>query len=211
MRDEKIKVQSESRERHFVRCYHDFIDCDLLTGEEKITFLILKRFLDIRADQGNVYPTLKTIQKMTRWGKNKVLRIMDSLQKKGVVIVKRRGLSRSNIYVINDKRDMWKSQTIEELQAAAEETGLEKAIRLIEAAGGQVSFPDKEKGLITDVKPTKATTDISTHSKNLCMDNPTVKKSKSQDRKNAFHNFEQRSYDYDELEKRLTNRGASHE
>lgn len=208
MRDEKIKVQSGNRERHFVRCYHDFIDCDLLTGEEKIIFLILKRFLDVRADQGNVYPTLKTIQKMTSWGKNKVLRVMDSLQKKGVVVVKRRGLSRSNLYVINDKANMWKAQTIEEMQTAAVETAEEKAIRYLRSIG-YTDFIKAERPAGAG-EPTTAP-DKADQSNKYPNNKNTGYKDKSQYKTNAFHNFEQRSYDYDELEKRLTVRGASHE
>lgn len=211
MSNDRIEVRQGNQERRFLKCYLDFIDCDLLIGEEKIIFLILKRFLDVRADQGDVFPSLDTICRLSGMTRNTVRKHIRSLQKKGVVTVKRRGLTKSNLYVINDKKDMWKAQTIEEMQTAAEETGLDKAIRMIEAAGGMVTFPDKEKGPKPNAKPTKAADGLGTLQKNHLVNNPTGKTKKSQERKNAFHNFDQRDYDYDDLEKKLAGRRGDHE
>lgn len=219
MSRDRIEVSQGNRERRFFKCYLDFIDCGLLTGEEKLVFLILKRFLDVKSDQGEVFPSLETIAKLTGMTEKTIRKHIKSLQKKGVVSIQRRGLTRSNLYIIKDKADMWKSQTIEELQTAAEETGLDKAIRMVEAAGGVITFPDKEKGLRSDAIPTKVATELSTHSKNHLVNNPTGKKGKSQDekitfghtKKNGFHNFDQRDYDYDDLEKKLAGRRGNHE
>lgn len=203
MSNDRIEVKQGNQERKFLKCYLDFIDCDLLTGEEKIIFLILKRFLDVRADQGDVFPSLETVCRLSGMTKNTVRKHIKSLQEKGVVTVKRRGLTKSNLYIINDRKDMWKAQTIEELQAAAVETAEEKAIRYLQSKGYTVT---KEKGLDRAGKPATVPTQSSTHS-NPSKNNPTFKLSKCQDRKNAFHNFDQRSYDYDDLEKKLTNKG----
>ena len=67
MAKEKIIVQLASPERYFTKCYHDFIDCRLLNGEEKIVFLALKRFLDVKKDNGDVFPTIETIQEIPGW------------------------------------------------------------------------------------------------------------------------------------------------
>lgn len=202
MREDKIIVQSANKERCFTKCYHDFMDCTLLTGEEKIIFLILKRFLDVRTDQGDVFPSLETVCRLSGMTEKTVRKHIKSLQKKGVVTVKRRGLTKSNLYVINDRKDMWKAQTIEELQTVAVETTEEKAIRYLREKGYTVT---KEKELASFVKPTTATADTSTHSNNP-MNNPTGYKQKSQENKpkNSFHNFDQRNYDYDDLERKLT-------
>ena len=85
MANEKIIVQLASPERYYTKCYHDFMDCNLLNGEEKIVFLALKRFLDVKSEQGKVFPTIETIQDMTGWGNQKVVKYIKSLVKKGVV------------------------------------------------------------------------------------------------------------------------------
>lgn len=205
MKDDKIKVQLVGKERHFTRCYHDFLDSGLLTGEEKIVFLLLKRFMDVRTDQGEVFPSIKTIQSLTRWGDKKVLRVIRSLQKKGIVSIQRRGLTKSNLYIIKDRADMWKSETIEELQAAAEETKEEQAIRYLRSIGYTEFI--KENAPKPNARPTTAADGLGANQNNLVI-NSTSNHSKSQDRKNKFHNFDQRDYDYDEIEKRLTNRGV---
>ena len=205
MADNRIEVIQGNQERRFLKCYLDFIDCDLLTGEEKIIFLILKRFLDVRADQGDVFPSLDTICRLSGMTEKTVRKHIKSLQKKGVVIVKRRGLTKSNLYVINDRRDMWKSQTIEELQTAAVETMEEKSIRYLRSIGYTDFIKEKESDQAG--KPATVPTQSDTYSKNP-INNPTGYKKKSQDNKpkNSFHNFSQRDYDYDELERKLSNR-----
>lgn len=201
MSSEKIEVKTSNHERRFVRCYLDFLDSELLTGEEKIIFLILKRFLDVRIDQGDVYPSLATVCRLSGMSEKTVRKHLKSLQKKGVVTVKRRGLNKTNLYLISDKRDMWKSQTIEELRMTAEETAEEKAVRYLRGLGYTIT---KEKEPDQVVKPTTATAKSGTHSNNHSNYKNTSSQKKSQATKNAFHNFEQRDYDYDELEKRLT-------
>ena len=54
----EIIVQLAKPERYYTKCYHDFMDCSLLNGEEKIVFLALKRFLDVNMDIGNVFTTI---------------------------------------------------------------------------------------------------------------------------------------------------------
>lgn len=105
MTDDKIDLQSH--DRYFTKCYHDFIDCDLLNGEEKIVYLILKRFLDIKLDYGGVYPKIEVIQHMTGWGKRKVIKYIDSLAKKGIIKKNRQGLNKPNVYILSDYPDLW--------------------------------------------------------------------------------------------------------
>ena len=96
---------------------------------------------------------------------------------------------------------MWKAQTIEDMQTAAVETTEEKAIRYLQEKGYVITKKEKESGLFanntnTTNKPDSATT--YTKSKG--------QKEKSQDRPNKFHNFDQRNYDYDAIEKALLSR-----
>lgn len=154
---EKIIVQLASPERYYTKCYHDFMDCNLLNGEEKIIFLALKRFLDVKSDNGNVFPTIETIQKMTGWGNQKVVKYIKSLVKKGIVKKIRQGLSKSNIYILSDYTTMWTCDSVEEMAAVADNEGVkpltpEQHIAELERMGYTVQI--KEKGL--DSEPTKA-------------------------------------------------------
>ena len=47
MSEQKIEVILDKQERLYSRNYHDFMDCQLLNGEEKIIYLSLKRFINV--------------------------------------------------------------------------------------------------------------------------------------------------------------------
>ena len=156
MANEKIIVQLASPERYYTKCYHDFMDCNLLNGEEKIVFLALKRFLDVKSEQGKVFPTIETIQDMTCWGNQKVVKYIKSLVKKGVVKKIRQGLSKPNIYILADYPTMWTCDTVEDMAAVADNQGMKpltpaEHIAELERMGYTVQI--KEKG--PDNEPTK--------------------------------------------------------
>jgi DNA-binding transcriptional ArsR family regulator len=211
MKDEKMRIVPEKRERLYFKVYLDMWDNDLLSPVERYVYLTLKRYADVRTGEGMVYPTIEDICKKVGKNRKTVSKYLKSLQDKGVIEIRRRGQGKNNLYVIKDRSSMWKSETVEELQAAAEETALDKAIRLVESAGGKVSFPDKEKAPKPNAKPTTAADGLGAKS-NKPINNPTGNYSKSQGRKpknqkNSFHNCEQRDYGngfYDALEQRLT-------
>lgn len=157
MANEKIIVQLASPERYFTKCYHDFMDCTLLNGEEKIIFLALKRFLDVKSEQGKVFPTIEIIQNMTGWGNQKVVKYIKSLVKKGVVKKIRQGLSKPNIYILADYSTMWTCDSVEDMAAVADNQGVKpltpaEHIAELERMGYKVEI--KEKGLASE--PTKA-------------------------------------------------------
>ena len=156
MANKEIKVQLTSPERYFSKCYHDFMDCNLLNGEEKITFLALKRFLDVKSDSGNVFPAIETIQEMTNWGNQKVIKYINSLVKKGVVKKIRQGLSKPNLYTIADYDGLWQAQNLDKLKEMAQETELERAARILREAGYTVSKEKEPTSIPTTV------TDVST-------------------------------------------------
>lgn len=157
MANEKIIVQLASPERYFTKCYHDFMDCTLLNGEEKIVFLALKRFLDVKSEQGKVFPTIETIQDMTGWGNQKVVKYIKSLVKKGVVKKIRQGLSKPNIYILADYSTMWTCDSVEDMAEVADNKGVKpltpaEHIAELERMGYKVEI--KEKELASE--PTKA-------------------------------------------------------
>lgn len=157
MANEKIIVQLANPERYFTKCYHDFMDCNLLNGEEKIVFLALKRFLDVKSEQGKVFPTIETIQDMTGWGNQKVEKYIKSLVKKGIVKKIRQGLSKPNIYILSDYPTMWTCDNIEDVAAVVDNKGVkpltpEQHIAELEHMGYKVEIIEKE----LDAEPTKA-------------------------------------------------------
>lgn len=155
--NKEIIVQIASPERYYTKCYHDFMDCNLLNGEEKIVFLALKRFLDVKSKQGTVFPTIETIQDMTGWGNQKVVKYIKSLVKKGVVKKIRQGLSKPNIYILSDYPTMWACENVEDIAAIADNQGTipltpAEHIAELERMGYKVEI--KEKGLASE--PAKA-------------------------------------------------------
>ena len=118
MTDEKIIVQLASPERKFMKLYYDFIKTKLLNGEEKLMFIVLKSFIDFSKDvngvNGESFPTIETIQELTGWGNQKVVKIIKQLVNKGVVKKVQRGLTKSNIYIISDYATMWNCENLEE-------------------------------------------------------------------------------------------------
>lgn len=193
--DEKIIVQLASPDRYFTKCYHDFMDCNLLTGEEKIIFLALKRFLDVKTDSGNVFPTVETIQKMTGWGKQRVINHIKSLSKKGVVKKIRQGLNKPNIYILSDYPTMWTSESVEDMAEIAQNKGIkpltpEEHIAELERMGYKVEL--KEKGLETE--PTKAQYQAPIKN-NIVIDKDSIKASESQAERYTMQDIKS-LYDY---------------
>lgn len=153
----EIIVRLASPERYYEKCYHDFMDCKLLNGEEKIVYLALKRFLDVRSDHGNVFPAIETIQEITGWGNQKVIKYIKSLVRKGVVKKIRQGLSKPNIYILEDYPTMWTCDSIEDMAVVMQNGGIkpltpEQHIAELERMGYIVDV--KEKELVGE--PTKA-------------------------------------------------------
>ena len=120
MSEQKIEVVLEKNERLYTKNYHDFMDCELLNGEEKIIYLALKRFVNVKLDSGQAYPSIEKIQKMTSWGNKKVIKYINSLVKKGIIEKEQQGLTKPNLYTIKDSQEMWKSKNLEELKNAEE-------------------------------------------------------------------------------------------
>lgn len=183
----EIIVQLASPERYYTKCYHDFMDCNLLNGEEKIIFLALKRFLDVKLEQGKVFPTIETIQDMTGWGNQKVVKYIKSLVKKGVVKKIRQGLSKPNIYILSDYPTLWTCDTVEDMTAVADNQGVKpltpaEHIAELERMGYTVQI--KEKELVSE--PTKAHAQA-LDNQNFSKEQNTTDKPKSQWEKFPLH------------------------
>lgn len=165
---ENIIVQLASPERKFVKVYQDFLQNELLTAEEKIVFIVLKSFVNFSKDnggtQGEAYPTMETICKLSSLSRPRATRAINKLIEKKIVKKIRRGLTKSNIYMISDYATMWACDNLEDLTAIAENEGTkpltpEEHIAALEKMGYKVEIKEKE--------PTSApakVTDVSTKS-----------------------------------------------
>lgn len=160
--NEKIVVISEKNHRKGARYYFDFMDSTLLNGEEKILFLALKRYLDYSMDDGGtggeVWPSINTLSKQMGWERKKVIRTMDSLVRKKVVKKIRRGLTKSNLYIIRDYSSVWRCNEPDQVEAAItaekfENTSTEEMIEELRKRGLDISYKEKEP----TTAPTKVT------------------------------------------------------
>lgn len=103
----------------YTKMYHQMMESELFDGEEKITFLALKKFTNFLHDKGGikeeVWPSLDTLVKYLGWSRQKISRIIKRLEGKGVIKVIRQGLNRPNKYVVIDFPRIWECKTPEEL------------------------------------------------------------------------------------------------
>lgn len=197
MANKEIIVQLASPERYYSRCYHDFMDCRLLNGEEKIVYLALKRFLDVKSNNGNVFPTIEIIQKMMGWGNQKVVKYIKSLEKKGIVKKIRQGLNKPNIYTLSDYPTMWTCDSVEDMAIVADNKGIKpltpaEHISELERMGYIVEIKEKE----LESEPTKAQNQA-LNKNNIYTSKDNMKKSESQDLERYTIDQIKQFFDYD--------------
>lgn len=137
---EEIKLRDP--ERAYVRLYIDFIDSTLLSIQEKVIFLVLKRFLSYRndwdEDTGIIYPSRSEIARLAGSSIAVVSRTIASLLEKGIMHYEGRTEEGVNRYSLADRSYMWKAKNLEELKIFATETEETRSLRLIKEAGYQV-------------------------------------------------------------------------
>ena len=182
--NETFIVQSDTPDRLYVKVYHDFLDSDLLDRNEKMVFILLKRYLNFKEDingiEGQAYPTLDTLSKQCGMSKGAVIRSLKSLKEKKVLTIEQRGLNKPNVYTIKDYSNVWKSGTQEEMTAEIRQHELEKVKKIAKEYGYRL-IKEKEVASATD-QSTDSTSQLNTNS---FENNTTIKKGQSQDY-NAF-------------------------
>lgn len=186
----QIKVALKSDNPLFVPVYHSFLESDLLNGKEKIIFIILKKFLTIGTEQGQVYPKLETICKYAGMTKKTVIKIIKNLQKKGLLEVEQQGLNKPNLYTIKDYSKMWKVESIDKLKETADEIEERQMIEALIERGYHVT---KEKELETD---SDQTSESSTYISNVSMGKNSTNEIKSQVERYTLDQIKQ-IFDYD--------------
>ena len=201
---ENIIVQLASPERLYTKCYHDFLDSKLLDGNEKICFMVLKRFIDVRADKGEAHPTIEKVCEITGWERKKVMRIIKSLVNKGIVKKIQRGLTKANLYILADYPAMWECDSVEELKEIAKNEGVkpltpEEHIAELKKMGYIVEI--KEKGLISSTDQSEETSTYNISNYSFSISNDTTKAVKSQAESTERYTLEEIKsiYEYDYL------------
>ena len=148
---QEIKVVLRDKERIYTKAYIDFLDCEILSLEETVLFLMLKSLTDFRTDingtTGRCAPSLKTLCDMSQLSTPSVRKVLSSLGEKGVVIAERRGLQMTNVYIVTDREQVWKAGTVGDMRRLATETDEERAIRISTEHGwtlrGNKMYPPK--------------------------------------------------------------------
>lgn len=201
---ENIIVQLASPERLYTKCYHDFLESKLLTSNEKFIFLVLKRFIDVKADGGEVFPTIDTLCSISGWGNQKVTSVIKSLVDKGIVKKIQRGLTKANLYILADYSAMWECGSVEELKEIAKNEGVkpltpEEHIAELKKMGYIVEI--KEKGLISSTDQSEETSTYNISNYSFSISNDTTKAVKSQAESTERYTLEEIKsiYEYDYL------------
>lgn len=143
-KNERFTVK-QFTDRLFVPVYHDFLDSTMLSGKEKIVFIMLKRYLTFGNDEGEVYPTIETLCNQCDMSKPTVIKILKQLEKKGVLKIEQRGLNKPNLYTLYDLKDVWNANSKKEIIEAINNSEDERLADILRAKGYHVS---KEKEVV---------------------------------------------------------------
>lgn len=146
----RYRDPDELYKRLWGKFYYDVIDSEMFDAKEKIVFLTLKRFVDFRKDTNGeivaeVFPSMDALTKRLKMTETTVRKILKSLEKKGVIKIKRQGLNRPNLYTIYDYACIWESTTQEELERAIKDPDKTDYIRRGEKMGYDVSIGKADK------------------------------------------------------------------
>lgn len=147
------KNQLDTDQRPFVMAYHDFLKSGLLDNHYQIVvFIYLKMFAD---DNNQCYPSIKKISKLSKISVHKIKITLAELENKGIIAKKNRtrldGGKSSNLYTLYDYKELWNTDSSEEITTIIDEIKEKHMIEALTAKGYHIT---KEKELETE--PTKA-------------------------------------------------------
>ena len=117
------KITARTDQRSFTIVYDDFLESSLLTEEEKMLFIYLKRYADNRTLQS--FPGIKTLAKLQNCSYKTVQRRLKRLEQLGVIKIEPRPLPSggrtSNLYTLYDYRSVWQNKESETVDNAVAE------------------------------------------------------------------------------------------
>ena len=103
------------------------IETDLLTEHEKIVYIVIKKHLNQKTQ--TAFPGMATIAREARICKSVVIKAIQGLEEKGLLIVKRQTTKynekKTNRYYFNEFSELWKAKTVDELKKIAAETSIQ--------------------------------------------------------------------------------------
>ena len=103
------------------------IETDLLTEHEKIVYIVIKKHLNQKSQ--TAFPGMATIAREARICKSVVIKAIQGLEEKGLLIVKRQTTkyneTKTNRYHFNEFSELWKAKTVDELKKIAAETSIQ--------------------------------------------------------------------------------------
>lgn len=146
----RIKLNTD--QRPFIMIYHDFIESELLSNPYQVAlYVCLKKF----ADKNNqCFPSLKKIAKVSKMSQRKAQETLKEFEEKHIITIENRvgadGGKSSNLYTLNDCKEIWNAEDIDEVEKILDEAEEKRMIDLLTAKGYCIS---KEKGL--DSEPSK--------------------------------------------------------
>lgn len=187
MARKKIKIATDQRQ--FTMVYNDFLESEVLKSDEKMLFIVLKRFAD---DKGRCFPSLSKLASVMGVSKRKVQDLINSLEEKGIISKEKRnredGGTSSNLYNIYDYAGMWGIKKCEDNKKISDEMEDARMIGVLIEKGYTVT---KGKELVS--APTKEQKQAPKKS-NLCnKDNTKVEKSQERytlEQVKVFYDYE---------------------
>lgn len=107
------EIKTSTDQRNFSMIYHDFLDNNFLSGQEKLVFILLKRFAD---SEGKCFPSINKLIELSQFSRSTILRILKSLEEKKVLSITHRRTKEkgdtSNMYTLYDRADVWQKKEL---------------------------------------------------------------------------------------------------
>lgn len=117
------EIKTSTDQRKFSMIYHDFLDSNLLNGQEKLVFIFLKRFSD---SGGKCFPSLNKLAEISGYSKSTIQRTLKSLEEKRVLSIEHRRTKEkgdtSNIYILYDRAEKWQKKELSAPATDAQES-----------------------------------------------------------------------------------------
>lgn len=222
-----ITAEYRSDLQNFTILHNEFIETEILTGNEKLVFIAIKRYMN--NESRTAFPSIARIAKSARMCKSTVKKTLKSLEAKGIIEIEHRRTDEkgntSNLYIIYDYKAMWTVNDSAEIKQTIKQEQAQEAIRLLESMGytidnKMISAPEitemeekdvsevipEEETVSKDVvikkeKPISAPTrvaDISTN-KNKSFNNDTAPAQKSQPLEKYPLDWIKQHFEYDTM------------
>lgn len=170
------KIEKETDQRPFSIIYHDFFKSNLLNTYEKMIFIALKIYSD---NNNQCFPSLKKLSDITGISKRKIQNTLKEMELKHIISVENRlgvnGGKSSNLYILHDYKEIWNTESIEEITTNVIEE--KHMIEILTSKGYYVTKEKEPETLSSDQRNNES----STHINNFDQSDITINSELSQD------------------------------